>query len=37
VAIDNISKNFEKLDLILAGLQKTPGLINTTLVTTTTV
>jgi len=34
VAIDNFSKNFEKLDLILAGLQKTPGLINTTLVTT---
>jgi phospholipid/cholesterol/gamma-HCH transport system substrate-binding protein len=32
--IDNFSKNFEKLDLILAGLQKTPGLINTTLVTT---
>ncbi|HEV8515623.1 MAG TPA: MlaD family protein, partial [Cyclobacteriaceae bacterium] len=33
-AIDNISKNFEKLDLILAGLQKTPGLINQTLTTT---
>src|SRR5882672_5450058 len=33
-AIDNFSKLFEKLDLILAGLQKTPGLINTALVTT---
>jgi phospholipid/cholesterol/gamma-HCH transport system substrate-binding protein len=32
--IDNFSKNFEKLDLILAGLQKTPGLINHTLTTT---
>jgi len=32
--IDNFSKNFEKLDLILSGLQKTPGLINTTLTTT---
>lgn len=32
--IDNFSKNFEKLDLILAKLQKTPDLINNTLVTT---
>jgi len=32
--IDNFSKNFEKLDLILAGLQKTPGLINQALTTT---
>jgi phospholipid/cholesterol/gamma-HCH transport system substrate-binding protein len=32
--IDNFSKNFEKLDLILTKLQKTPDLINTTLVTT---
>jgi phospholipid/cholesterol/gamma-HCH transport system substrate-binding protein len=32
--IDNFSKNFEKLDLILTGLQKTPGLINKTLITT---
>ncbi len=32
--IDNFGKNFEKLDLILAGLQKTPGLINKTLITT---
>jgi phospholipid/cholesterol/gamma-HCH transport system substrate-binding protein len=34
ITIDNFSKNFEKLDLILAGLQKTPGLINQTLTTT---
>jgi len=32
--IDNFSKNFEKLDLILTSLQKTPGLINKTLITT---
>jgi len=34
LTIDNFSKNFEKLDLILAGLQRTPGLINQTLTTT---
>jgi phospholipid/cholesterol/gamma-HCH transport system substrate-binding protein len=31
--IDNFSKNFEKLDLILTRLQATPGLINKTLIT----
>lgn len=36
VTIDNFSKNFEKLDLILTSLQKTPGLINQTLMTTNT-
>src|SRR5260221_2593549 len=34
VAIDNFSKIFDKLDLILTKLQTTPGLINQTLVTT---
>jgi phospholipid/cholesterol/gamma-HCH transport system substrate-binding protein len=34
ITIDNFSRNFEKLDLILAGLQKTPGLINQALITT---
>lgn len=33
-AIDNFSKNFEKLDVILTKLQTTPDLINKTLVTT---
>lgn len=33
-SIDNFSKNFEKLDQILAGLQRTPALINQTLITT---
>ncbi len=34
VAIDNFSKIFEKLDLLVTKLQPTPGLLNQTLVTT---